>query len=120
MTVVVRQDYKLSDLQDSKKQRIIDTYPNADLVIEGLDGTLSQTHQIATMANASADNNYYGMLTALADEGALLNVEGEDTKTYSGVGAESAAYKRHTWGSTTQYDFNVSFNVCFEGFAFFF
>lgn len=33
MTVVVRQDYKLSDLQDSKKQRIIDTYPNADLVI---------------------------------------------------------------------------------------
>ena len=86
-------------------------FANADLVIEGLDGTLSQTHQIATMANASADNNYYGMLTALADEGALLNVEGEDTKTYFGVGAESAAYKRHTWGSTTQYDFHVSFNV---------
>jgi len=33
LTVVVRQDYKLSDLQDSEKQRIIGTYPKADFVI---------------------------------------------------------------------------------------
>lgn len=86
--------------------------------IDNLDGVLSQTNQIADLANSAYDNNSWGMLAdmsaASSSHNGILN-EGYDDEGnftgYEGLGAASAKYKRHTYGSTSQADANVSLSV---------
>ena len=80
----------------------------------GHDGNLSQTNQIANLMNESYQYNSYGMLTGVAyDAGLLYDVKDEQNnhKTYRGVGAQTANFRRATYGSTSQFDLNLSFNI---------
>ena len=85
-------------------------FGNADLNIEGLNGTLSQTNQVAALSNESAAYDSWGMLTGLYDQAEVTSYD-ESTGIRSGVGAKSANYRRYTNGGTTTGDFNVSFNL---------
>ena len=69
-----------------------------------LDGNMSQTHQFADFIN----NGGQGMITDIAPT--ILKYD-DVNETYSGVGANSANYRKSTIGSINQYDLNVSFNV---------
>ncbi len=58
----------------------------------------------------------YGHITNMTRSGAIEDVwikdaKGNDVVTYNGVNAQSAAYQRATYGSNSQFDFNLSFNV---------
>lgn len=94
--------------------------------VQNLGGVFSQTNQIADLANRCANSTgNWGMLADMAapeyDKNGNLSKDGiivdyYDSNTgkllnYQGVGAQSAAYSRASYGSTTQCDFNVSFNV---------
>ncbi len=88
--------------------------------IDHLGATFSQTWQIANLANQSYEaDNWDGFL---ADMGAPYYDEehpehdfggiiGEDEQGYYGIGAENAEYHRATYGSNSQMDVNLSFNV---------
>ncbi len=97
---------------------------NLSTGIENLDGIFSQTYQIADLANSAYDNDSWGYLADMSapayDESGALSKDGividyyDDNGNftgYGGVGANSALYRRSTYGSTTQADFNLSFNV---------
>ena len=89
-------------------------FANADLGIKGLDGTLSQTNQIADLTNQSYEYNSYGMLTGIAYDAGLLNnvKDGSGNHVeYTGIGAQAANYRRATYGATSQFDLNLSFNI---------
>lgn len=86
----------------------------------GTNGDFSQTGQIADMANKCYDENLekWGTLADLSapiyDEEGVLTRPGiieEDEYGYFGVGAKDAYYERATFGSTSQIDANLSFNV---------
>ncbi len=88
--------------------------------IGNLNGDLSQTWQIATLADQSFDtDNWNGYLVDMAapytdpdDPGKdFEGIIGEDEHGYYGIGAESAEYHRATYGSNSQVDVNMSFNV---------
>ncbi len=96
-------------------------FANIGTEVENLNGNLSQTFQIADLAN---DNVYYGSdpWGTLADlsaeskkhDGILYHFDTDEDgelDKYFGVGAKSADYKSHTYGATTQADVNLSFNV---------
>lgn len=97
---------------------------NFNTNVQNLNGTFSQTYQIANLANQAYDNDSWGMMADLSAP--LYNEAGELSKDgiitdwyddngnfagYDGVPAQSALYQRHQWGSTTQTDFNLSMNV---------
>lgn len=113
---------------------------NIGVGIGNLGGIFSQTHQIADLANSeyAADvsseliqqgdffnTQYWGMLSYLSapdyDQAGKLNKDGiifdnYDSNTgdflgFEGIGAKSAEYSRATYGSTSQADINLSFNV---------
>ena len=88
-------------------------FANTDLDIRGLDGTMSQTNQAAVLANLSNDNNSsWGMLPSLMSESGTLGYdESLANNSYSGEGAKYANYRSATYGSNSQGDFNVSFNI---------
>lgn len=115
-------------------------FSNLNVNVGNLNETFSQTYQIADMASTSSywdAVDYYngesydnwGVLGDLGERGGIMTYdytnltdeEGNDLydaegnviqyPVYNGMGAKSAAYQRHQWGSTTQTDFNVSFNV---------
>jgi len=69
-----------------------------------LDGILSQTNQFANFINYGGS----GMVSDITPS--VLNYD-ETSKEYSGVGANSANYRKSTFGYLNQYDLNVSFNV---------
>lgn len=72
---------------------------------------MSQTFQIAGLANLAYDNNDWGLLPDLCapsdDHDGILY---EDAEGYYGEAAQSAYYSRATYGSTSQVDINMSFN----------
>lgn len=95
--------------------------------VENLNGTYSQTYQIAGMANnawnagAFNDNNYYaGALPTMStrignqtDNGLLLenySYDGNEFYGYDGVVAQDAAIRKSTYGGIDQADINLSFN----------
>ena len=92
-------------------------FANADIDIDGLNGNRSQTFQAASLANNLYDEygikvEQYDMFPGMMAEARTLNFdETATTKPFAGVGASSANYRRTTYGSTTQGDFNVSFNI---------
>jgi hypothetical protein len=87
--------------------------------IDNLDGILSQTWQIADLANQAWDANIWdGFLVDLAapyynDKGEMEfeGIIGEDEQGFFGIGADKANYHRATYGSNSQIDANISFNV---------
>ncbi len=103
--------------------------------INHLSGMFSQTFQMADLANYAYDADSWGMLADMAapayDDAGNLSKDGVivdyyDNQTgdflgYDGVAAQSALYKSATFGSTSQADFNLSFNISnqfFWGFSF--
>ncbi len=101
-------------------------FGNANLGIQNLANTFSQTFQIADMANAAHEADSWGFLPDLAapaydaktgelvQEGIILDLYDKDSGKflrYDGEPAKEANYRRHTYGSTSQADFNISFNV---------
>jgi len=95
---------------------------NLDVNVENLGGIFSQTFQIADLANASAEYNYWGGMLAdmsasskdhdgILNENTVTGTDGTEYTEYSGQGANSAIYRRAAYGSTTQADFNMSFNL---------
>lgn len=78
-------------------------------------GNFSQTWQIADMANLTQSNGYdwpvladiFAPKNEKMDDGVL----GYDSGKFHGVNAESASYHRATYGSSSQFDFNLSFNI---------
>lgn len=98
---------------------------NASLDVQNLNGIFSQTYQLADLGNMAIDNDYFGgmavdMSTPYYDEhgniikdGIVVDIYDNDGNLdhYEGCGAQSALYKRATYGSTSQVDFNLSFNV---------
>lgn len=114
-------------------------FGNLNVNVDNLYDTYSQTFQIAYMAGQAYAENSWGMLADLSapifdtnkesatygkktgigiigdpyecvdEQEGLYDVD--NFYGYTGVAAKSAAYQRHQWGSTTQTDFNVSFNV---------
>ncbi len=86
--------------------------------IQHLNGKLSQTIQIAQLSDYCYDTNNWGTLANLAapmwnDDGSMKRpgIIMEDEIGYYGVGAKDAYYERATFGSNSQVDANVSFNV---------
>lgn len=89
-------------------------FANADLDIYGLNGSRSQSLQAAFLANSYelSNSNNWPMFPDLMDRAGVLYYDNENTQSpFSGQGASTAVYKRTTYGSTTQGDFNVSFNI---------
>ncbi len=85
-------------------------FANADINIDHLNDTYSQSLQAAGLAQKSLSENYFGLFTdVMANSGALAY--DETNKTFSGSPAETANYKRNTRGAINQADFNVSFNI---------
>lgn len=91
---------------------------NSMIDVQHLNGHLSQTFQIADMANYSYEYNDYGTLTNLsapwwAEDGSLIRpgIIEEDENGYYGIGAKEAYHERATYGSTSEIDANFSFNV---------
>ncbi len=97
---------------------------NHNLAISNLNGVFSQTWQIADLANMAYDNDSWGMLAnmsaplyddktgELTSEGIIMDVYDENGAFlgYEGIGAESANYRRATYGSAMQSDINLSLN----------
>lgn len=104
-------------------------FGNANLAIQNLANTFSQTYQIADMATDAFFEDDWGYLADMAapiydektgdliQDGLIAEYYEKDPKTgttyfnYVGFPAQDANYRRHTYGSTSQADFNVSFNV---------
>ena len=100
-------------------------FGNANLAIQNLANTFSQTYQMADLANIAYDNDDWGYLADLAapmydDKGKLIKdgviIDWYDDITgkflnYDGNAAANAKYRRATYGSTAQADFNVSMNL---------
>lgn len=97
---------------------------NLDVPVQNLGGIFSQTNQMADMANNAAAFESWGMLADMAapsynDDGTVnkdgLIVDYYDDQGnldhYEGCGAQSALYRRATYGGTAQADLNMSFNV---------
>ncbi|MBR1377711.1 MAG: hypothetical protein IJ557_01130 [Bacteroidaceae bacterium] len=96
---------------------------NLNTPVENLNNTFSQTFQIAGLANTAYDNNYFGMLADMSSpiyengvrtkDGIVGETEDADGNFlgYAGLPAAAANYQRSTYGSTSQVDMNVSFNV---------
>ena len=97
---------------------------NFNTPIANLANTFSQTFQIADLANAAYDNDSWGMLPDFAapaydsngnisKDGILIDTYDNAGKFlgYEGMAARSANYRRAQFGSTTEADFNISFNV---------
>ena len=90
-------------------QKKKNNFSNANVNIGGLDGVLSQTNNAADMANiVYKQNSDSPMFPALMAEAGTLGFEDD---TFYGTPAAEANYKRSTYGSTSQGDFNVSFNI---------
>lgn len=94
-------------------------FSNLNCSVGNLNGVFSQTNQIADLANMCYDGKVsdWGLLadmsTALYDDDGNLVHEGiinEDEAGYYGIGAEQAEYRRATYGSNIQCDFNISMN----------
>ena len=91
---------------------------NISTGIDHLDGVLSQTNQIADMANSAYEYNSWGMLADMSaassyHDGILAEGYDDDGNFtgYEGIGAASASYQRAAYGSTSQADINVSLAV---------
>lgn len=89
---------------------------NALVNVQNLDGIFSQTYQIRDMVSQNYDafgNNYdsWGMLGYMGEPIVTFHDDDGNFLEYAGTPAQSAIYKRATYGSTSQVDFNVSFNV---------
>lgn len=96
---------------------------NLNTAVGNLGSMFSQTFQIADLANTAYDNNYFGMLADMSspiyEDGVRTkdgivgeNIDNEGTFLgYVGLPAAAANYQRSTYGSTSQVDMNVSFNV---------
>lgn len=91
---------------------------NSFIDVQHLNGNLSQTFQIADLANQCYDTDSWGTLANLSapiynDDGSYKRggIILEDELGYFGVGADDAYHERATYGSTSQVDANVSFNV---------
>ena len=99
-----------------------------NLTVGGIN--LSQTYQIANLANTSYDNDYWGgaladMATPVYDDNGNLTkygLVGEDYvydpvndvdqfMGYTGFGADKANMRKATYGGITQADVNLSLNV---------
>ncbi len=86
--------------------------------IGNLGGAFSQTFQIADLANQCYDADQWGFLADMAapyynDKGEMEfgGIIGEDEQGYFGIAAENADYHRATFGSNSQVDVNLSFNI---------
>lgn len=90
-----------------KKQNFLS---NTVTNIDNLQNTFSQTYQIAQLANESYAYNSWGILAYMAKEGILYD-NGEGDTPYYGNAAQSADYRKATYGSQSQTDINLSFNV---------
>lgn len=92
---------------------------NISAGIDHLDGVLSQTNQLADLANAAYNyNDWSGLLadmSAASDYHDGILAEGTDEEGnftgYEGIGASSASYKRAAYGSTSQADINVALSM---------
>lgn len=94
----------------TKKKNFLGNY---DLGINNIDGTISQTYQIADLANECLETGNWGALANMAapskhHEG-IINMAAKGN--YYGVGAQKAIYQRSTYGGINQTDLNVSFNI---------
>lgn len=99
-------------------------FGNMAVNVENLANTFSQTFQIAELANYAYKYNSWGMLADmaapsydsegnLAKDGIITDWYDEDGNFtgYDGMATSSATYLRHTWGSTTSTDINLSMDV---------
>ena len=93
-------------------------FSNLATGIDHLDGVLSQTNQIADLANSAYDYGSWGMLADMSaasnsHDGILSEGYDDDGNFtgYAGVGAASAKYQRHTYGATSQANANISLSV---------
>lgn len=96
---------------------------NLNTAVANLDGLFSQTFQIANLANQAYDANDFGMLADMSapiyDNGVLTKdgIVGEEIDNqgnflgYQGIPASAANYQRSVYGSRSQVDMNVSFNI---------
>lgn len=103
-----------------KRRNFLD---NKHINVDNLNGNLSQTFQIADLAEQCYENYGYdmkswGTLAYLSvpiwnEDGSLQRdgIIGEDNQGYYGFGAKDAYYERATFGHTSQVDANLSFNV---------
>ncbi len=95
-------------------------FSNLNCSVDNLNDVFSQTNQIANLANTCYDGNFesWGLLADMSapmfdEDGNLVHggIINEDESGYYGVGAEQAEYRRATYGSNIQCDFNISMNV---------
>lgn len=105
---------------------------NLHTSIGGLNNTFSQTFQMADLANAAMFdargdeqdwNKYFGPMLNLATKydntvlPDMVNSDGEpildkyENKLYDGIAASKAIYERATYGSNSQTDINLAFNM---------
>ena len=89
---------------------------NALVNVQNLEGVFSQSYQISDMVSQNYDafgTNYdsWGMLGYMGEPIVTFHDDDGNFLEYTGTPAASALYKRATYGSTSQADFNVSFNV---------
>ena len=84
--------------------------------VQHLNNTFSQTFQIADLCNYASANDYWGTLADMSatDEGyhgTILDETGESGAAYAGLPAQQAYFEKSTFGSNSQVDVNISFNV---------
>lgn len=89
---------------------------NGVVDVQNLNGVFSQTFQMADMVSQNYDaftNNYdnWGMFSYMGEPMVTFKDDQGNFQEYAGIPAHSALYRRATYGSTSQVDFNVSFNV---------
>ena len=82
--------------------------------INNLGGMYSQTYQIANLCNYANANNYWGTIADMSAQkdgahGGILDESGD--YGYTGFPADKAYFEKSTFGSNTQADVNLSFNV---------
>lgn len=87
-------------------------FGNNILNVNHLNNQLSQTFQIADLANNSAYYDHWDVLADVATGGhdCILHLN-ESTDRYEGIAAQDANYYRATYGSNIEADINLSFNV---------
>lgn len=103
---------------------------NHNIGVNNLDGTFSQTYQIADLANRAYDSDVWGMLADmsapeydkdgnLVHGGIIGEVFGQDDSFmgYTGIAAKEANFRRATYGSNLQTDVNISLNFSDRYFA---
>lgn len=82
--------------------------------INNLDNYYSQTFQIADLCNYSYENSYWGTIADMSAtqdgvHGTILDESGE--YGYNGFPGSFAKFEKATYGSNSQADVNVSFNL---------